>query len=162
MCHICVNWHFVDKPLLEQTMESLLWLSSNQPTLYPWGHEFDPWLCSVGSISGVAVSYGVGHRCSSDPRLLCCSDSTLSLETSICLRCSPKKQKTNKQTKKLWFRANPWVWQELSFHPVSANNVVQPWRFYLFQPHLLMSKTELKFSLTSKYCYFLKIKSNKT
>ena len=31
---------------------------------------FDPWPCSVGKGSDVAVSYGVGHRHGSDPALL--------------------------------------------------------------------------------------------
>ena len=31
---------------------------------------FDLWCCSVGQGSGIAVSCGVGHRCSSDPPLL--------------------------------------------------------------------------------------------
>ena len=45
------------------------------------------------------------------------SDSTPSLGISICLRCSPKKTKTNKQTKNLKGMGNPetmgkvdWVW----------------------------------------------------
>ena len=32
--------------------------------------QFDSWPCSVGSGSGVAVSYGVLHRCGSDLALL--------------------------------------------------------------------------------------------
>ena len=36
----------------------------------PWGCGFDPWPRSVGSGAGVAVSCGVGCRCSSDPALL--------------------------------------------------------------------------------------------
>ena len=32
---------------------------------------FGPWPCSVGWGSGVAVSCGVGHRCSSDPAVGC-------------------------------------------------------------------------------------------
>ena len=31
---------------------------------------FDPWPCSVGRGSGVAVSCGVGRRCGLDPTLL--------------------------------------------------------------------------------------------
>ena len=36
----------------------------------PWGCRFDPWSCSVGWGSGVAMSCGVGHRHGSDPALL--------------------------------------------------------------------------------------------
>ena len=36
----------------------------------PWGCRFHPWPPSVGWGSSVAVSYGVGRRCSSDPALL--------------------------------------------------------------------------------------------
>ena len=32
--------------------------------------EFDPWPCSVGWGSSIAVHCGVGHRCGSDPKLL--------------------------------------------------------------------------------------------
>ena len=35
-----------------------------------WGCKFDPWLCSVGEGSGIAMSYGVGRRCGLDPALL--------------------------------------------------------------------------------------------
>ena len=31
---------------------------------------FDPWPCSVGLGSGIAMSCGVGRRCGSDPALL--------------------------------------------------------------------------------------------
>ena len=50
---------------------------------------FDPWPCSAGRGSSVAVSCGVGRRCS--------SDSTVSLGTSICCGCGPKKQKKKKK-----------------------------------------------------------------
>ena len=36
----------------------------------PQGWRFDPWPCSVGRGSGIAVNYGVGHRHSLDPMLL--------------------------------------------------------------------------------------------
>ena len=36
----------------------------------PWGCGFDPWPCSVGWGSDIAVSCGVGCRCGSDPMLL--------------------------------------------------------------------------------------------
>ena len=38
-----------------------IWLASKR---------FDPWPCSVGWRSGIAMSSGVGHRCGSDPALL--------------------------------------------------------------------------------------------
>ena len=37
----------------------------------PQGCRFDPWPCSVGWGTSVAMSCAVGHRCSSDPSLLC-------------------------------------------------------------------------------------------
>ena len=46
------------------------WLSGNESDEHPWGRRFDPWPHSAGSRSGIAVSCGVGHRCSSDPALL--------------------------------------------------------------------------------------------
>ena len=44
------------------------WLTN--PTRNQCGCMFDPWPCSVGWASGVAMSCGVGHRCGSDPTLL--------------------------------------------------------------------------------------------
>ena len=43
-------------------------LSRNESDCYPQGHRFNPWPHSVGS--GVAVSCGIGCRCSSDLALL--------------------------------------------------------------------------------------------
>ena len=43
---------------------------SNEPNWHPWGCQSDPWPPSVGSGSGIAVTYGVGCRCGSDPTLL--------------------------------------------------------------------------------------------
>ena len=65
------------------------------------GCRLDLWPYSVGQRSGIAVSYGIGCRCGSDPELLwqcfrpaaVSSVSTPSLGTSICCRCSPKKKK---------------------------------------------------------------------
>ena len=45
-------------------------LAETNPDYYPWGCRFDSWLHSVGQESGVAVSCGVGCRCSLDPMLL--------------------------------------------------------------------------------------------
>ena len=42
----------------------------NKSDWEPRGCGFDPWLCSVGEGSGVAVSCGVGRRFGSDPELL--------------------------------------------------------------------------------------------
>ena len=35
-----------------------------------WGCGFDPWPCSVGYGSGVAMSCGIGYRCGLGPPLL--------------------------------------------------------------------------------------------
>jgi len=42
----------------------------NESDWEPWGCGFDPWSCSVGWGSGVAVGFGVGCRPCSDPTLL--------------------------------------------------------------------------------------------
>ena len=71
---------------------------------YPWEFGFDPWPRSVGWGSCMAMSCGVDGRCGSDPALLWLwrrpaansSDSTPSLGTSICCRCSPENKQTNK------------------------------------------------------------------
>ena len=39
-----------------------------EPDQDPRGRRFDPWPCSVGS--SIAMSCGIGRRCSSDPALL--------------------------------------------------------------------------------------------
>ena len=47
--------------------------------------------------SGIAVSCGAVRRCGLDPKLLWhSSDSTPSLETSVCHECGPKRQKIKK------------------------------------------------------------------
>ena len=46
------------------------WLSSNKPDRSLWGQGFNPWPCSAGYGSGVAASYGVGCRHSSDLALM--------------------------------------------------------------------------------------------
>ena len=51
-------------------MEFLSRLSGNESDWYPLGCRFDPWPCSVGYGSGVAMSRGVGLRHMSDPALL--------------------------------------------------------------------------------------------
>ena len=68
--------------------EFLLWHSGNEPDQYPRGCMFNPWSCSVG--------WG------SDS---CSSDSAPSLGTSICLGCSPKKQKNSQKNKVLYQEA---------------------------------------------------------
>ena len=81
--------------------------AGNKPNKYPWGCRFNPWPHSVGQGFSLAVSCGVGHRCSSDPTLLwlwCSPAATapiqpLTLGTSMCLRCGPKKNKKQNQTK---------------------------------------------------------------
>ena len=47
-----------------------MWHSGNKSYQYLPGGGFNPWPHLVGQGSGVAVSCGVGHRCSSDPKLL--------------------------------------------------------------------------------------------
>ena len=42
----------------------------NESDQEPRGCRFNPWPCSVGWGSGIAMSYGVGRRCSSDPEKL--------------------------------------------------------------------------------------------
>ena len=42
----------------------------NESDYYPSGFGFDPWLCSVGQGSGIAMNCGVGHRLSLDLALL--------------------------------------------------------------------------------------------
>ena len=42
----------------------------NKSDWEPWGCGFDHWPCSVGYGSSIAVSCGIGRRCSSDPALL--------------------------------------------------------------------------------------------
>ena len=42
----------------------------NEPDRHPWGWGFCPWPCSVDWGSSIAISCGVGRRCSSDPALL--------------------------------------------------------------------------------------------
>ena len=60
--------------------------------------------------SGIAMSYGVGHRCGLDLALLwlCCwptaiaPDSTPRLGISICCECGPKNTKKKKSSFKPW------------------------------------------------------------
>ena len=47
-----------------------LWHSRNESNQYPWGYGFNPWSCSVGQGSSVALSCGVGCRRNSDTPLL--------------------------------------------------------------------------------------------
>jgi len=51
---------------IKKNLEFLLWHSRNKSDYELWGCRFDPWPCSVGLGSGVAVSCGVGRRRSSD------------------------------------------------------------------------------------------------
>ena len=44
--------------------------SRKESAYEPGGCRFDPWPCSVGQGSGMAVSCSVGHRCGLDPMLL--------------------------------------------------------------------------------------------
>ena len=46
------------------------WLNGNKSDKHPCGHRFNPWPCSVGEGSSIAMSCGVGHRHGWDPGLL--------------------------------------------------------------------------------------------
>ena len=65
------NFHvLLVQPLTKEKGDFLSWPSGGEPDWHPWGHRFDPWPRSVASGSGVAVSWGVVHRCGLDPPLL--------------------------------------------------------------------------------------------
>ena len=83
-----------------------LWCSGNKSNWYPWGCRFDPCPCSVGQVSGVAVSCGVGRRWDLDlvlewlwHRPVTSANLTPGLGTSICCGCGSKKttKKLNSQ-----------------------------------------------------------------
>ena len=99
-----INIDISNQSALKKNQEFPLWSSRNESNKYPQECGFDPWPCSMGQGSGVAVICGVGRRHSLDPallwlwcRLAAAADSTSSLGTSICRRCSPKKQKKKKE-----------------------------------------------------------------
>ena len=78
--------------------------------LVSWGWGFEPWLCSVGRGSGIAVSYSVDRWCGSDPALLWLWHRLAavrlirsSLGTFICRGCSPKKWKKKKKLHSLTY-----------------------------------------------------------
>ena len=52
------------------TREFPLWLRRKESDWYPWGRGFDPWPCSVGCRSSVAMGCGMGRRCGLDLALL--------------------------------------------------------------------------------------------
>ena len=62
-----ISWRlFRDIKLIRKvTLETL-----RPESEYPWGRRFDPWPCSVGWWSNVAVTCSVGHRCGLAPKLL--------------------------------------------------------------------------------------------
>ena len=72
------------------TLEFLSWLSGNECNYDPRGREFNPWPCSVGKGSGIAMSCDVGHRCNWGNYS---SYLTPSLGSSISHRCGPKNAK---------------------------------------------------------------------
>ena len=96
--------------LKNQAQEFPSWSSRNESDQEPWGCGFDPWSHSVGWGSDIAMSYGIGHRCSSDLVLLwlwCRSAATvliglLAWEPPYAADVALKKKtkQTNKQTKK--------------------------------------------------------------
>ena len=72
---VCYVWARMTSPNLNiwkylpsrlPLMEFPSWPSRNEFDWHRWGHRFDPWPCSVGWGSGIAMSCGVGHSCSSD------------------------------------------------------------------------------------------------
>ena len=71
------------------------------------GCGFNPWPCSVGSGSGIAMSYHIGHRRGSGPELLWLWRRLVatalmrppSLGTSICRECGHRKDKKKKKKK---------------------------------------------------------------
>ena len=65
--HIQINWEVWSK---FKALEFPLWLSSNELDQDPWGYGFNPWPCSAGWESSIAVSCGVGRRCVLDLELL--------------------------------------------------------------------------------------------
>ena len=65
--YLCI----LKRHLKKQLWSSPPWLSGNESDWHPWGRGFNPWPCSVGYVSGIALSCGVGHRHASDLTLLC-------------------------------------------------------------------------------------------
>ena len=91
------------------TREFPLWCHGNESDWYPWGCGFNPWPFSVGQGSGVVVSCGVGHRCSSDLVLLWlwCRLAAIALIRPLAWELlyatgAALKNPKNKQTKKNW------------------------------------------------------------
>ena len=92
-------------------MEFPSWRSRNESAWEPRGCGFDPWPCSVGSGSGVAMSCGVGHRRGLDLALLwlwlwprpaaIAPIGSLVWEPPCAAGVAPKRQKTDKETKKV-------------------------------------------------------------
>ena len=86
------------------------------PVMAQWlknlSRNHDPCPCSVGLWSGVAVSCGVGHRCSSNPALLWLwrrpvATAPIRLGTSICRGNGPRNGKKTKKKKELC----SWIYQ---------------------------------------------------
>ena len=57
-------------PWKGKSLEFPSWLSGNKADWYPGGHGFNPWPCSVGYGSGIAMNCGIGCRLGLDPALL--------------------------------------------------------------------------------------------
>ena len=105
-CGISIEWNIICQWKEMKYWEFLMWLSGNKPGI----HE------DVGSIPALtqwvkdqaSVSYRIGHRRGLDlalPWLWCrlaaiAPIRSLAQELPLCCRCSPKNQKTNKQTNK--------------------------------------------------------------
>ena len=84
------------------------WHSGNKSDWESWGCGFDPWPCSVGWGSGVAMSCGIGCRRGLDLVLMWLWHRPTatapirppSLGTSMCHGCGHKKTKAKKKKKK--------------------------------------------------------------
>ena len=97
------------------------WLSGDESDQHPWGRSFDPWPCSVGWGSRVAVSCGVGVGCrrSLDPALLWLWRILAATALIRPLAWEPsyaagtalekvKRQKKKKNYQNLWGQGKPW------------------------------------------------------
>ena len=82
-----------------------------------WGCGFDPWSCSVGWGSGVAVSCGIGRRCGSDLILLwlwlrpapTAPIRPPAWESPYAVGVALKRQKTKKKKKKNPRKIQPYI-----------------------------------------------------
>ena len=95
----------------------VVWLSGKEP----WGCGFDPCPHSVGQVSSIAVSCGIGHRHGLDATLLWLwhrpsaaapvRPLAWDLGIFICHRCIPNKQKKRKKKGKKNHMSSTTVWE---------------------------------------------------